>query len=215
MKHGFVILLISISCGLIGQEKIVKTIKSDAPYVEVNTKGIDNLIIKESETDQLEMIITDKEGFGFVENLTCDDFNCVVNIKTELKEENLIHQSKVNFIVPPQSNVNAIVKIPKNKKVSIFGEIIDVQTEGYLGVLRILIDKGNIRIKEVKGITEVNLFAGTVFATIKGIALDIRTKKGEVLLNNATQKSPFRVKRKKAPTLIVKSINANVVLTEL
>lgn len=197
------------------QQKIIKTIKSDAPYVEVKTDGIDNLIIEESETDQLEMIITDTDGLGFVENFSCNDYNCVLNIKTELKANNF-DTNKVNFIsLTPETNVSAVVKIPKGKKVTVFGGTIDIQTNGYDGILRILIDNGNVRIKEIKGITEVNLFAGAVFATINQNTLDIKTRKGTVSLDEKEVKSPYRKKKNKKQRLIVKSINANVVLTSL
>lgn len=214
MKSTFLILLFFIPFGLLAQQKIIKTVKSDAPYVEVKTDGIDNLVIQESDSDELEMIISDADGMGVIENFSCNDFNCVLSIKTELKIDNP-QTNKINqFPLAAPTNVTAVVKIPRNKKVTVFGETIDIQTEGYQGVLRILIDKGNVRIKGIKGITEVDLFTGTVFANVNENALDIRTRKGSISLNKETQKSPFKKKIKKAHKLIVKSINANVVLTQ-
>ena len=214
VKPFLSIILFFCSCYAIGQQKMVKTIKSDAPYVEVKTDGIDNLIIEESETDELEMIILDKDGLGFVENFSCNDFNCVLNIKTELKIDHL-DTSKVNFIsTTPETNVRAVVKIPKGKKVTIYGETIDIQTKGYQGILRILIDSGNVRVKAIKGITEVSLFTGTVYASVADNALDIRTRKGTISYNEEAQKSPYKKKKKKAHLLAVKSIHGNVILTE-
>jgi hypothetical protein len=197
------------------QQKIIKTVKSDAPYVEVKTDGIDNLIIEESETDELEMIITDVDGLGFIENFSCNDYNCVLNIKTELRGTDDINNKINQFTLAPPTNVSAVVKIPKGKKVTIFGGTIDIQTNGYDGILRILIDKGNVRIKGIKGITEVNLFAGTIFATIDQNTLDVKTRKGIISLDEKEVKSPYRKKENKKQRLIVKSINANVVLTSL
>ena len=214
MKRTFLILLFFIPAGLFSQQKIIKTVKSDAPYVEVKTDGIDNLVIQESESDELEMIISDADGMGVIENFSCNDFNCVLSIKTELKIDNP-QTNKINqFPLAAPTNVTAVVKIPRNKKVTVFGETIDIQTEGYEGILRILIDKGNVRIKGIKGITEVDLFTGTVFADVDQNALDIRTRKGSISMNEEVQKSPYKKKNKKAHKLIVKSINANVVLTQ-
>ena len=215
MKYRFIIIFFIVPFFAFGQQKIIKVVETDAPYVEVKTDGIDNLIIEESETNELTMTILDKNGLGVIENFSCDDFNCVLNIKTELKVENPITQSKVDFIVNPQSNVSAVVKIPKDKKVTILGGIIDIETKGYQGILRILIEEGNVQIKGIKGITEVNLFTGIVFADIKENALDIRTRKGKISLNEEIQKSPYKRKKKKAHKLIVKTNNANVVLTQL
>jgi hypothetical protein len=206
-----VLLLVSNAAA---QQKIVKTVESDAPYVEINTDGIDNLVIEESDSNELEMIITDADGLGVLETFSCNDYNCVLSIKTELKVEHP-QTNKINqFPLAPPSNVSAVVKIPKDKKVTILGKIIDIQTEGYQGILRILIDKGNVRIKGIKGITEVDLYAGTVFASIEKNALDIKTRKGTISLNEEIRKSPYRKKLKKAHKLVIKSINANVVLTE-
>lgn len=214
MKYKMSIVLSFFISTLVAQQKIIKTVKTDAPYVEVKTDGIDNLVIEESESDQLEMIISDVDGLGVVDDFSCNDFNCVLSIKTQLRVDNPTTNKINQFPLPPPSNVSAIVKIPKNKKVTVFGEMIDIQTQGYEGILRILIDKGNVRIKGIKGITEVDLFAGTVFADINQNALDIKTRKGTISLNEEVQKSPFRKRVKKAHKLLVKSINANVVLTQ-
>jgi len=214
MKYMISIAFLFFVSFLTAQQKIIKTVKSDAPYVEVKTDGIDNLVIEESESDQLEMIISDADGLGVIDDFSCNDFNCVLSIKTQLKIDNPITNKINQFPLAPPSNVSAIVKIPKNKKVTVFGEMIDIQTHGYDGILRILIDKGNVRIKGIKGITEVNLFAGTVFAEVNQNALDIKTRKGRISFNEEIQKSPFRKKIKKAHKLLVKSINANVVLTQ-
>lgn len=196
------------------QQKIIKTVESDAPYVEIKTDGIDNLVIEESDSNQLEMIISDADGLGVLEDFSCNDYNCILSIKAQLKIDNPITNKINQFPLAPPSNVSAVVKIPKSKKVTVFGEMIDIQTDGYEGILRILIDKGNVRIKGIKGITEVDLFAGTVYASIEENALDIKTRKGRISVNEEVQKSPFRKKIKKAHKLVVKSINANVVLTE-
>ncbi|MBL4604182.1 MAG: hypothetical protein JKY02_00505 [Flavobacteriaceae bacterium] len=214
MKHFFSIFLFFCFFSVVGQQKIIKTIQSDAPYIEVKTVGIDNLIIQESETNELVMIILDADGLGVVEDFVCNDFNCVLSIKTELKGTNDLTNKINQFTIAPPTNVSAIVKIPENKKVTVYGETIDIQTEGYTGILRILIDKGNVRIKGIKGITEVNLFAGTVFANINENSLHIKTRKGTISLNNEVQKSPYKKKKKKAHLLVVKSINSNVVLTQ-
>ncbi len=214
MKKHILISFLFVGLLLQAQQKIVKTIESDAPYVEVKTEGIDNLIIEESETNELEMIILDADGLGFIESFSCNDYNCVLSIKTELKGTDDINNKINQFPLAPPTNVSAIIKIPKNKKVTIFGETIDIQTSGYDGILRILIDKGNVRIEGIKGITEVTLFTGTVFATVDDSSLDIKTRKGKISLNEEIVKSPYRKKEKKKKRLVVKSVNANVVLTQ-
>ncbi|MFY0629071.1 MAG: hypothetical protein JXR05_01750 [Flavobacteriaceae bacterium] len=214
MKQFFSLFLFFCFFVASGQQKITRKTQSDAPYVEVKTEGIDNLIIQESEGSELEMEIVDADGLGVVQDFVCNDFNCVLSIKTELKGTNDINNKINQLPIAPPTNVSVIVKIPKNKKVTIYGETIDIQAEGYQGVLRILIDKGNVRIKDIKGITEVNLFTGNVYATINNNALNIKTRKGTISLNDEVQKSPYKKRKKKTHLLVVKSISANVILTQ-
>lgn len=214
MKKLLLISFLFASLLLQAQKKIVKTVESDAPYVEIKTDGIDNLIIEESDTNELEMIINDRDGLGFVENFSCNDYNCVLNIKTEIKINEDIN-NKINAIsMTPPTHVSAVVKIPKGKKVTVFGTTIDIQTDGYDGILRILIDNGTVKLKSIKGITEVDLFSGAVFADIDKNSLQIKTKKGTISVNGTNVKSPYKKKENKKQRLIVKTINANVVLTE-
>lgn len=215
MNLRFASLLLLYSFVVGAQQKIVKTLKCDAPYVEVKADGIDNLVIEESDTNEFVMAIIDHDGLGFVENFSSNDFNCVLNIKTELKVKNPLTNKINQFPIKPPTNVSAVIKIPRHKKVTVFGETIDIQARGYEGTLRILIDKGNVRLKSIKGITEVRLFTGNVFASIKSNALDIRTRKGTITLDNIVQKSPLKEKGKKSALLLVKTVNANVVLTQL
>ena len=94
MKLGLTIALFFSAFLSFAQQKIIKTVESDAPYVEIKTDGIDNLIIEESESNQLEMIITDADGMGVLEDFSCNDYNCVLSIKTELKVDNPITNKK-------------------------------------------------------------------------------------------------------------------------
>lgn len=206
--------LLLFTLGISAQQKISKRIKSDANYVEIRTNGIDNLIIQETDSDELEMTITDQDGLGVLDDFSCTEGRCVVQIKTELKIEHP-NTNKINqFPVQPPSNVSAVVKIPKKRKVTVFGDEIDIQTKGYQGTLLILIEKGSIKIDQVKGITDIELNSGSVYANVNKNQLDIKTRKGSILLNDSVQKSPLRRKRKNSHRFVVKSVNANVVLTE-
>ena len=213
MSLRFLSILIFLIYPSFAQQKILKTIESDAPFIEIKTEGRDNLDIEESTSNELAMFISDLDGLGVVENFSCNDYNCVLSIKTQLKIDNPLTNKIHQFPIAPASNVSAVVKIPKDKKVTVFGEMIDVQTMGYQGVLRMIIDKGNVRMQGLKGMVAIDLFAGNVYAKVAENSLDIRTRKGRISLDTVRQSSPFRKKGKKSHQLVVKSINANIVLT--
>tara|TARA_R110001632_G_scaffold19898_15_gene59895 strand:+ start:3713 stop:4336 length:624 start_codon:yes stop_codon:yes gene_type:complete len=207
MKKLIFISFLFLSFVAFGQQTITKSIVSDAPYIELKTAGIDDLIIRESETAKLEITILNAD-LGILENVSCNDFNCVLSVTTSLKETNKLSTFKA-------IKVSAIVKIPKGKKVTVFGETINLKIEGYQGILRVFIDDGNIDIKKIKGITEIVLSSGNIYAQIADASLDIKTRKGSITFDHKIQKSPYRMKQHKKQRLIVKSKKANVVLTQL
>ena len=201
-----------ISSFVFSQKIISKKIKSDAPYIDINTKGIDNLKIENSNTNELIMVIDDKVGLGVIENLSCNDFSCVLSIKTEVKIDHPLTNKVNQFHIESATNVTAIVKIPTNKKVTVLGETIDIQSKGYNGQLRILIDKGEVVLEKVLGVTEVNLFAGSLKVMIDNNSLDLKTRKGKITRNNQVVKSTVRKKQNNKTKLIVRSVQANIIL---
>lgn len=207
MKYLIFISLLSLSFVVFSQEKIVKTIESDAPYVEFKTIGIDHLIIEESKAEKLELILINTD-LGILEDVSCNDYNCVLSIVTSLKEINKLSTTKT-------SETKVILKIPKNKKVTVFGATINIQINGYEGILRSFIKNGKIEVKEIKGITEIEIVSGTVLATINDASVNVRTKKGTITLNNKKIKSTFKKQQNKTQRLIVKSRKANIVLSQL
>lgn len=207
MKYLIFISLLSLSFVVFSQEKIVKTIESDAPYVEFKTIGIDHLIIEESKAEKLELILINTD-LGILEDVSCNDYNCVLSIATSLKEINKLSTTKT-------SETKVILKIPKNKKVTVFGATINIQINGYEGILRSFIKNGKIEVKEIKGITEIEIVSGTVLATINDASVNVRTKKGTITLNNKKIKSTFKKQQNKTQRLIVKSRKANIVLSQL
>jgi len=207
MKYLIFISLLSLSFVVFSQEKIVKTIESDAPYVEFKTIGIDYLIIEESKAEKLELILVNTD-LGILEDVSCNDYNCVLSIATSLKEINKLSTTKT-------SETKVILKIPKNKKVTVFGETINIQINGYEGILRSFINNGKIEVKEIKGITEIEIVSGTILATINDASVNVRTKKGTITLNNKKIKSTFKKQQNKTQRLIVKSRKANIVLSQL
>lgn len=207
-----VFFLLLISFQVKSQQKITRAIETKASFVEVHTQGIDDILVEESESNNIEMIVNDADGLGVIENFTCTDLNCVLEIKTELKIDHPITNKANQLPISPPSNVRAVLKVPKNKRIAIFGGIIDVTSNGYSGVLQIQIEKGKVAINKNKGVTEINLSTGSVFASIDDEFVDVRTRKGKITYNKKTQKSPFKIKVKSKKELLVKSINANIIL---
>jgi hypothetical protein len=213
MNTRITILLFFLSTSLLAQHKIVRTLESKATHITIFLEGIDNLKIEESDNQALEMTLLDLDELGVKEGFSCEDKSCVLQIKTVQKKAYKINDKIHQFPLAPPSNVQAVIKIPKHKNVSILSEMIDIQTQGYEGVLQLTIDKGNIRVAEVKNKVILELFSGAIYATIdKETSCDIHTRNGHVSLDQKKLASPYKKEKKSQKKLEVKSIHANVVL---
>lgn len=214
-KHIFFIFLL-LSTLLFSQQKIVRSLESNATYIEIHTKGIDDLKIEESASDQIEMMILNNKDFGVFENFTCTESNCVLKIETQALQKERINDKGNQLPIKPATQVNALIRIPKNKKVTILGGLIDVQSSGYHGQLRVLIEQGNVVLKRVLGVTQIELSSGSCAVTIDDGSLDIRTRKGELRWNSILQQNrSIRKKKNEEKLLIVRTVNANIILTSL
>ncbi|MFY0602524.1 MAG: hypothetical protein JXQ93_01135 [Flavobacteriaceae bacterium] len=196
------------------QQKITRVIKSEARHIDIYLDGIDNLKIEESNTNAIEMIVLDQNELGVFENFSCENKSCVLKIKSELKGTNDINNKINQFPIPPPSNVSVSIKVPKNKTVTIHADMIDIQSNGYQGVLKMIVGKGNLSISVIKGIVELALFSGMIYVTtLKDIALELTTRKGKILLNGKKVKSQYKKPGSNLKKLTIKSINGNVMLT--
>lgn len=214
MKKSLLFLFFLASASSLAQQKVQKIIESAATHIHIFIEGVDNLQIETSYDHLIEITILDNDGLGVFDSFSCVANSCTLTIKTELKETDDLTNKINQFPMAPPTNVNAIIKIPKNKSVAITGEMIDIQSMGYSGKLKLTVDKGNIRILSIKGVVVSNVFSGAVYATIdNGIALDISTRKGLISLDKKSVRSPYIKKESGEKQLIIRSVNANVLLT--
>lgn len=213
MKTWFSIVFLLTSTYLMAQQKIVRTIESDATDIYINIEGIDNLTIEESSTNSVEMTLLDMNELGVLEEFVCEDKTCTLKVKAIVKQQAIndkIHQ----FPLAPPTNVTAALKVPKQKNLTVEGVMVDIQSKGYEGVLKVRIDKGNIRLPNLKGVVDIGVFSGNIFAAVsKEIMVDVETRKGRVLLDKKRVESTYKKNAGQQKQLIVRSINANVVLT--
>ena len=214
MRTFISIVFLLVSTTLIAQQKVVRTIQSDATDIYISIEGIDNLKIQESENNSIEMTLLDMNELGVIESFSCEEKSCVLKVKAVIKQTHAINDKIHQFPLAPPSNVTAVVKIPKHKKVIIEGAMVDIQSKGYEGSLQVQIDKGNIRLEKTKGDIHLEVFSGVIYATVsKETTLDIQTRKGRISIDKKRVKSPYKKNGKAQKQFVVRSINANVVLT--
>ena len=140
----------------------------------------------------------------------------VANIKfniAEFKTEETVFRK---FITKRLQRASAIVKIPKGKKTTIFGENINIASKSYQGSLAIFIEKGNVKLNTVQETTQVNLYSGNVYATLKNTNIDVISRIGKIKIDNILKEKVYQKKNDIFKnTFTVHTIKANVLLTSL
>ena len=199
MKHIYFLLFIFSISGF-SQQKVIKTVDDKTMEISVLSFGLDYVEIVNSDANQLEIELKD---------VNAKDYQIVVNqtnslFKISFKREVLEGETKVfrKFITKRISKVNAVLKIPQNKKITIFGKHVDIYSKSYNGDLKIYVDKGDIQLNQIKQNTEVRLFGGNISGTVSKANINVTSNNGTVLINNKIYSRSI-----KAPTIFNKSNN--------
>ncbi|WBX73937.1 hypothetical protein PG913_01450 [Tenacibaculum pacificus] len=195
------------------QEKLLKTTTVLSNDIEINTDGLDDILIENSKSNQIEVLLLDENPHThtiyFQEKLAVlkIDFNQIF----DYNETGVFRK----YITKRLQRVRVIVKVPKNKNVIIYGKTIGIVSKSYQGNVKIYIDKGNVRLNNVKGNAFVSLFLGNVYANLsKKSNIDIKTNNGIIRINNNSYKDKIYIKKtqKEVYNFKVNTINANVIL---
>lgn len=178
--------------------------------IEIVTYGLDEVKILNSTTNNIEISLFD-ENLNEHTITTTEEFG-VFKITFEL---DFVENSEVfrKFITKRLNRASAVIKIPKNKSITIHGKHIDIISESFQGNIAIYIDKGLIKLNTVKENINIKLFQGNVFATVKNTNIDLTSNKGTIKINEIIYPKKYQKKEKTLPTEFkIHSINANITL---
>jgi len=179
--------------------------------IEINTDGLDNITIENTDSNTIEIFLLDV-------NLTAHDIHTIEENETlKLSFENsiVINEGEVfrKFITKRLERASVLIKIPKEKRISIYGKTVGITSKSYQGDLNLYIDKGNIYLNDVQKNTEIKLFAGNIKATVYQQNIAIISNKGNITIDEREFKKKYKEDTNTPYNFVVNSINANVVLT--
>lgn len=193
------------------QQTHVKSFSSNATSIEIYTEGLDEIKIINSENNQVEVSLFDENPNSH--HIVINQEIAVLKIKFNLnfQENNAVFRK---FITKRLHRASVVIKLPKNKVVTILGTNIGVVSKDYKGNLNIYIDKGYINVNRVQQSVDVKLFQGNVFATISKSNINIKSTKGKILVDKKLHLKQYKkVNKNTVKTFSLNSINANVLLT--
>jgi len=207
-KYAFLLFLVSSQL-LFSQEKVVQRRSMTAHELEVLTYGLDDIVIESSENNELEVILFDENPH--THNILFNEKGEILKVSFELKIPPLQDEVFRKYITRRLERARVVIKVPKNKHITVHGKTIGVTSKSYLGDLDVYIERGNVKLNTILGNSKVYLFQGNVFADTFKADLSLTTTKGVILVNDEKKVSPFQGQYPPSlKSFTVNSIHANI-----
>lgn len=201
-----------ISTVILSQKKVMKNFETQLKEIEISTLGLDNLVIENSDSNFVEIYLI-AENVAEQHILYKEEYNMVkiqFNIPEIILEEKIFRK----FITERLHRASAIIKIPNNKDLTIFGDEINIEAKSYKGDLKIFIEKGILNLHKVKANLLVKMYSGNLYASINSTNIDVVSKKGKIKINDVFfEKSYQKLVEKSDKKISINSIKANIFLT--
>jgi len=212
MQLKIVFFLLLISTPILSQKKVMKKIETPLKAIEISTHGLDSFVIENSESNFVEVYL-------FAENRTKqhilykEEFN-TLKIQFEIPES--MPESKVfrKFITERLQRASAVLKVPRNKQTTVFGDEINIEAKSYKGDLNIFIEKGILKLDTIFANLEVKMYAGNLSAVVNNANIDVVSKEGKIKINDILFEKTYQKRVEKFDKKVrVNSAKANIFLT--
>ena len=215
MKKSAVFFFLLFLPQIIGaQKKVIKKVQTTATQVEISTIGLDDFVLKNSNSEFLEIYLfaENPSNQHIVYNASDDIAKIEFQIPAMVKEAPVFRK----FITKRLQRASAIIKIPKNKAVIIFGEEINIAAKSYGGPMDIYIEKGLIKLDTIQKKTKVKFYEGSVLATLRAPNIDVTSTRGTIAVNKEIQQENFYKKTKNtSQNFTIRTTKGNIFLTTL
>lgn len=212
MKIHLIIIVCLISKVILSQNKVLQKFETELKEIEISPQGLDDVVIENSKSKFIEIYLN-TENIG-QQNIVYKEFNNRVKIQFEIpytKKEDKVFRK---FITKGLYRANAIIKVPKNKLITVFGDEINLESKSYKGDLKIFIENGILKLHTIYANLEVKMYSGNLYATLNNGMIDVVSKNGKIKLNNVLVKQINQNNEAElAKEISIHSLNANIFLT--
>ncbi|MDG1226452.1 MAG: hypothetical protein P8P15_00600 [Polaribacter sp.] len=212
MKIHLIIIVCLISKVILSQNKVLQKFETELKEIEISPQGLDDVVIENSKSKFIEIYLN-TENIG-QQNIVYKEFNNRVKIQFEIpytKQEDEVFRK---FITKGLHRANAIIKVPKNKLITVFGDEINLESKSYKGDLKIFIENGILKLHTIYANLEVKMYSGNLYATLNNGMIDVVSKNGKIKLNNVLVKQINQNNEAElGKEISIHSLNANIFLT--
>ena len=201
-----------ISSSTFSQKIITKKLTSTTKEIAIFTKGLDDLVLENSTSEFIEILLyaedPNKQHIVIQEK----------SIKTDIKFKIPVFKSEEavfrKYITKRLKRASVIIKIPKNKEVSIFGEHINISSKSYNGNLTVLIEKGIVKLDTIQQNAVLKMYEGNLFGVLKQSNLTITSKIGKIKIDTVFYKKKYEENRMDTGKEIsITTLKGNIFLT--
>ena len=201
-----------ISSSTFSQKKIIKKVTSTTKEIAIFTKGLDDLVLENSTSEFIEILLyaedPNKQHIVIQEK----------SIKTDIKFKIPVFKSEEavfrKYITKRLKRASVIIKIPKNKEVSIFGEHINISSKSYNGNLNVFIEKGIVKLDTIQQNVVLKMYEGNLFGVLKQSNLTVVSKIGKIKINSIFYKKIYEENREdSSKETSITTFKGNIFLT--
>ncbi len=212
MRISFAFFLGLIAISTFSQKKISKSFQTISKEVNIYTAGLDHLTIENSNSDFVEVFLY-AESYD-EQLIKIENTDKTANITFDFGGTETREVIFRKFITKRLQRANAVVKIPNNKMVYIFGENVDITSKSIANNLAIYIENGIVKLNSIIANTTLKLYSGNVYASTKNTSLNLATKNGRIEIDGVLQKNLYQKTRKNTQSqLKITTIKGNLFLT--
>lgn len=200
------------SIPLFSQKIAFKTIESSAINIEINSMGLDDLVIENSKSNTLEIELysDDAENHHIVVEEKYDR----LYISFEAKEFQEPAAPVMKPITERLKRANAVLKIPVGRYLAVFGLNNNISATNFKGDISISIENGIVKLGEIQQNVAVKLYAGNVFASVEKSNITINSSLGKIKIDDKLYNKKVSLKNESfVKSLLINTIKANVFLS--
>jgi len=201
-----------ISSSTFSQKIITKKLTSTTKEIAIFTKGLDDLVLENSTSEFIEILLyaedPNKQHIVIEEKSTKTDIKFKIPV---FKSEEAVFRK---YITKRLKRASVIIKIPKNKEVSIFGEHINISSKSYNGNLNVFIEKGIVKLDTIQQNVVLKMYEGNLFGVLKQSNLTVVSKIGKIKINSIFYKKIYEENREdSSKETSITTFKGNIFLT--
>ena len=212
MKKTLILICVCLSTAIFSQKKVMKSLQTNASEINIYTKGLDNIILENSPNDFLEVILEAKSYDEQLIKIDAKANKVAIGFDFEGTETREVIFRK--FITKRLQRATAIIKIPKRKKVYVFGENVDIESKSLQNDLAVYLDNGIVKLNTVKANLILKLYSGNVYANLINRNYKVFSKSGKIIVDGAQKEKEYaKVINTSQEETTINSLKANIFLT--